>query len=182
MAQRCSCGRRAFPRCSVDSTQGRGCHSSFRCVASSMPWPDVMVHAACLCRVPPARVACLVRARADSLPSLRLHPPVEANSEVRATNELRTSDLRATLWHSRFVTASTSICFMHFRCMFHIFHLDVVYVSCECCKSRSGVVYVVMAILVCCKYMFSHVSAFSSVRCNVFHLDVVKVDLVLYML
>jgi hypothetical protein len=64
-----------------------------------MPWPGVMVRAACLCRVPPARAACLVHARADSLPPLRLHPPTEATFEVHATNKLRTSDVRATLWH-----------------------------------------------------------------------------------
>jgi hypothetical protein len=38
--------------------------------------------------------------------------------------------------------------------MFHAFHMYVAYVSFGCCKSRSGVAYVVMTIHVCCKYMF----------------------------
>jgi hypothetical protein len=38
--------------------------------------------------------------------------------------------------------------------MFPIFHLDVACVSSGCCKSRSRVAYVAMAINVCCKCMF----------------------------
>jgi hypothetical protein len=53
--------------------------------------------------------------------------------------------------------------------MFHAFQMYVTYISSRCCKSRFGVVYVVMAIRVCCKCMFqlfqTDVVSFSSGCC-----------------
>jgi hypothetical protein len=46
--------------------------------------------------------------------------------------------------------------------MFHVFQMYVVYVSSGCCKSRSGVVYVVMTIHVYCKYMFQMFQLFQT--------------------
>jgi hypothetical protein len=40
------------------------------------------------------------------------------------------------------------------NCMFHVFQIYVAYVLSGCCKSRSGIAYVVMVIHVYCKCMF----------------------------
>jgi hypothetical protein len=56
--------------------------------------------------------------------------------------------------------ALSSVCFMHFRCMFH---LDVACDSSRCCKSRSNVPYIVMAIHVCCTCLFD---LFQNVCCK----------------
>jgi hypothetical protein len=48
-----------------------------------------------------------------------------------------------------------TLCFMHFQ-------MYVTYVSSKYCKNKSGVVYIAMAIHVCCKYMFQRFQLFQT--------------------
>jgi hypothetical protein len=74
---------------------------------------------------------------------------------------------------SRWARVAT-VCFMCFRCMLHMFHSHV---SSRCCKSRSEVAYVAMAISVWCKCMFQ---LFFKRMLQVFHLDVTYVAMTIH--
>jgi hypothetical protein len=88
-------------------------------------------------------------------------------------------------WATSRWTHVTTLCFMRFRCMLHMFYLDVAkvdlvlhmlqclytYVASVCFKcfrrmlqvAYLDVAYVALAIHVCCKCMFSNVSAISNI-------------------
>ena len=100
----------------------------------------------------------------------------EAIAEVRATDELHTGDLRATLWHraprrcrAPYVSYVLDVCFK-------IFQRYVTSVSYGCCKSRSGC-------CICCSgctrmlqaFVPNVSSIFLDVSCKCVYLDVAYV-------
>jgi hypothetical protein len=94
------------------------------------------------------------------LRSIRLTRFVLPMSSVLATSaSLRGIKLRA---------ACRALYILHFRCLFHKFYLDVACVLSRCCKSRSGVAYVAIAINLrykCMFQMFTYVASVLSGYC-----------------